>query len=278
VIRLGRASLTAELVALWRALADAGATRVPGFHDPVAREFLGPVTSRLYREHQRPIPALEVIPLRVLTIDAALTRAVDAGARQLVLLGAGFDTRAWRMDMLEKVRVFEVDHPATQQVKRTRAAHLSPRCAALTYVPVDFARDRLDDALATAGHDPRAPTVWIWEGVLMYLTDAALRGTLATVRALSAPGSTLIIHYHSPDPPGAVSALRHGLFQVLFEPHVGLRTADVLRAELEAAGFAVQTDIDAAEQAAALGARMRVGPRERTSRVAVAAPVEGASR
>lgn len=277
----GRASWTAELVAAWRALADAR-TSVPGFHDPLAREMLGPAAARWLRRGEaalarmapdgrdRMFAALSVITLRVATIDAQVRLAVAAGARQLVILGAGFDTRAHRMDELAPVRVFEVDHPATQRVKRTRAAPLPERAAELRYVPVDFARDALGEALAAAGHDPDAPTVWVWEGVVMYLRDEALRSTLAAVRGRSGPGSTLILHYHAPDPPGVISAARHALFWALGEAHVGLRSAATIRAELERAGLTVVEDTDAAEQAARLGAPFPVGPRERTSRVAVA--------
>lgn len=270
-MRPGRASATAELVALWRAVADTGVTAVPGFRDPVARRLLGAGTGRLLSAVLRAgirFPPAEVIPLRVATIDAWLARSVAEGARQVVLLGAGFDTRAWRMPELAGVRVFEVDHPDTQATKRARAAGLPVLAASVTYAPVDFARDRLVDALAAAGHAAEQPTVWIWEGVVMYLLDPAVRSTLGAVRSRWAPGSTLILHYHTPNPPGLVSVARDAMFAALGERHVGLRTPAQIAALLE--GLHIVEDTDAADQAARLGADLEVKPAERTSRVAVA--------
>jgi methyltransferase (TIGR00027 family) len=270
-MRPGRASATAELVALWRAVADTGGTAVPGFRDPVARRLLGPGASRLLgwvlRGRVR-FPPAEVIPLRVATIDRWLLRAVADGVGQLVLLGAGFDTRAWRMPELAGVRVFEVDHPDTQATKRARAEGIPVLAASVTYAPVDFARDRLQDALESAGHAADQPTVWIWEGVVMYLLDPAVRSTLDAVRSRWAPGSTLIVHYHTPNPPGLVSVARDLMFAALGEQHVGLRTPAQVAALLD--GFEIIEDTDAADQAALLGAPIDVKPAERTSRVVVA--------
>lgn len=279
-MRPRRASQTAEWVAWWRGLVDQR-TSVPGYSDPVARHMLGPWAGLWLRAGQLAFAAypvdpdarlavLSVITLRVAALDAEIRRAIAAGARQAVLLGAGFDTRAYRMPELSELRVFEVDHPSTQAVKQARARGLTPTTEDLRYVPVDFTHDDLGERLASAGHDAGAPTVWIWEGVVMYLPDEALRATLASVRARSAPGSALLLHYHEPDPPGWVTDARHLLFRALGEPHIGLRDPPTVHEELRRAGFAVADDMDAAEQAARLGAPLAVGPRERISRIAVA--------
>ncbi len=113
-----------------------------------------------------------------------------------MILGAGLDGRAWRMPELIDGKVFEVDQPATQQDKRDRAAGLSGTPP--TFVPVDFGRDRLGDALAAAGHQPDRATTWIWEGVVPYLTEAQVAATVTALAACSAPNSRLIVNFQTP--------------------------------------------------------------------------------
>src|SRR5207253_10743350 len=119
-----------------------------------------------------------------------------AAASQLVILGAGLDGRAWRLSSLSNARVFEVDHPDTQAYKRERLGALKPAAKQVDFVPVDFEADSLEASLLRAGHDAAAPTAWVWEGVVMYLTPEAVRSTLKAIAARSAPGSTLIVNYH----------------------------------------------------------------------------------
>jgi methyltransferase (TIGR00027 family) len=113
-----------------------------------------------------------------------------------VILGAGLDSRAWRMPELAGVAVFEVDQPASQQDKRNRAADLSGDPP--TFVPVDFGRDRLGEALSAAGHRAEAATTWVWEGVVPYLTREQVAATVAEVGGSSAPGSRLIVNFQVP--------------------------------------------------------------------------------
>ncbi len=162
---------------MWRALADGGDTSVPGFQDAVAVQMLGigfraalRLTQRWLRrqpvvERARNIERFDPIAIRVAAIDRELLAAVRGGCAQVVILGAGLDTRAYRFDELARATIFEVDHPATQAEKRRRAARLVARSRQI-FVPVDFTVDSLDERLATAGHDAGAPTVWIWEGVV----------------------------------------------------------------------------------------------------------------
>ena len=111
---------------------------------------------------------------RTVAIDEAVRAAASP---QVVILGAGLDGRAWRMQELRDVTVFEVDHPDSQRVKRARVSALQQVARDVRFVPVDFTRDRLDDALAAAGHDATRPTTWIWEGVVMYLELADIEAT-----------------------------------------------------------------------------------------------------
>ena len=132
---------------------------------------------------------------RTVAIDDAVRAAA---APQVVILGAGLDGRAWRMPELRDAVVFEVDHPDSQREKRARVAALQPVARDIRFVPVDFTRDRLDDALAAAGHDATRPTTWIWEGVVMYLELADIEATLSVIARRSAPRSRLIVLYLRP--------------------------------------------------------------------------------
>jgi methyltransferase (TIGR00027 family) len=267
-------------VAFWRSLGDRGATSVPGFSDPFARKLLnGPVAQFMLRRADRALRGqhselraklavrLDVVLLRVAFIDAVIA---DARPRQVVIVGAGLDTRAWRLPALRGVPVFEVDHPATQAYKRERTPLLGPALADVHFVPVDFTVDDLSRALRDAGHDPNVPTVWVWEGVIMYLDDAALRSTLAAIRASSAPDSTLIAHYHEPEATQASRSLRNALFQLLGEPQSGVRSRSAMRDELERAGFQVREDAGPPDQAARVGAPTNTHPRIAISRIIVA--------
>ena len=209
-MRAERPSRTAHFVAHGRALADLGLSHVPDFHDPTARVFLSDKGKRSLaktelasRQPKRSVGVemarvmADTIALRTAAIDAAVRDAIAAGATQLVILGAGYDGRAWRMPELVGVTVYEVDHPATQGEKRTHLAELPATGANVRFVPVDFERESLDTTLDRAGHDRASPTCWIWEGVVMYLTREAMRATLAAIAGRSAPASSLILNYHT---------------------------------------------------------------------------------
>src|SRR6185503_4337777 len=247
---------TAHFVTLGRAMADAGLSHIPGFRDPTARVFLSEKaklnlakTETAFRQGQPSIRTemartmADMIALRTAAIDAAVRDAIASGARQLVIVGAGYDGRAWRMPELTGVKVFEVDHPATQGEKRKHAGELPPPIGSVTFVSIDFERESLGNVLERAGHDRAAPTCWIWEGVVMYLTRDAMRATLADVSSASAPGSTLIVNYHM--------AHRHFLARLMFrligEPQLSAWTPDEMAADLRSAGFAVREDTGMAD-------------------------------
>jgi methyltransferase (TIGR00027 family) len=132
---------------------------------------------------------------RTVAIDADLR---DAAMPQVVILGAGLDGRAWRMHELVKSLVFEVDHPDTQQLKQQRVAPLRLEAREVRFVPVDFKRRGLAQALEDAGHDPQLPTAWLWEGVVMYLDRDEIEAILRIIQDRSALGSRLIVAYHQP--------------------------------------------------------------------------------
>ncbi len=250
-MKAGRPSRTAQFVALGRALADAGLSHVPGFSDPTARVFLNDrgkrslaKTERMAADGRRGMTfegarrMADLLALRTTTIDGAVRQAIAGGARQLVILGAGYDGRAWRLAELEGVKVFEVDHPSTQGDKRARVAALPPPRGIVSFVPIDFERETLDTVLARAGHDKALPTCWIWEGVVMYLTHDAMRATLASIAARSARGSTLIVNYHTMHR-GWLAGL---IFRLIGEPQISTWSPDEMAADLRSAGFVVSED------------------------------------
>jgi len=240
------------MVCMGRAAAH-GATDVARFSDPTALALLPPEARRrverfrageppedLRERMMRPLldRRSKVMVARTVAIDDAVR---GAAARQLVILGAGLDGRAWRMPELHDVTVFEVDHPDSQREKRARAAALAPAAREVRFVPVDFERDDLETALAAAGHDPALTTTWIWEGVVMYLARSEIESTLEVIERRSARGSRLIIVYHRP---ALVLRLVNLVVRRLGEPLRSAFTTDEMRALLARYGFRIVTDQD----------------------------------
>lgn len=133
-------------------------------------------------------------------IDEAMLAAVKRGLiKQVVLLGAGYDTRAYRFSAeLAGTQIFEVDHPATGRRKRTVVeanAQLLVDPGNVTRVEIDFRVDVLADRLKDSGFNPKLPTFFVWEGVSMYLTREQVKGTVRDLHALAAPGSELAIDF-----------------------------------------------------------------------------------
>jgi methyltransferase (TIGR00027 family) len=204
-----RASRTAVLVCQGRAAAH-GRIAQGRFADPVAMALLRDSERVVVRRVREGVPprgwagrvefemvraSAEVIVPRTVAIDDAVrARRVP----QLVIMGAGLDDRAWRMPELAGVDVFEIDHPASQRDKRSRVGDLRPLAESVRFVPVDFTRDRLDTALAPAGHRSEEVTTWIWEGVVPYLSRAEVAATVQAIGSRSAAGSRLIVNYQSP--------------------------------------------------------------------------------
>ena len=191
----------------------------------------------------------EAVVPRTVAIDAAV-RSAPAG--QVVILGAGLDGRAWRMAELAGAEVYEVDHPASQQDKRARVAALHPVAGALHWVPVDFSRDRLGDALDAAGHRADAPTSWVWEGVVAYLSRPEVEATVGAVAARSAAGSSLVVNYQAPSiAAGAGRIVARGMLALARspglwrdEPRRSAWTAPAMAALLTRHGFRVTGDED----------------------------------
>lgn len=240
-MRQGKASATSTLVAFMRALADAGVTGLREFDDAVTREVL-PLPLRLLVKGIKPLPRT--------ALRAAWHAARAAGVRQLVVLGAGLDMRAWRLADLQGVALFEVDHPATQAAKRRQVAALQAHTA-MTFVAVDLTRDDLAARLRAAGFRDDVPAMWIWQGVVMYLPRQAVAATLATLAALSAPGSRLAMTYVTPD--HAAQPALGGLLRIVTligEPFLGMLTTAEVAGLLADAGLRLLSDTDPVRWAA----------------------------
>jgi len=214
----------------------------------------------------------EVVVPRAVAIDDALR---ERPTPQLVILGAGLDARAWRLPALSTVDVFEVDHPASQADKRARVGGLTPAARSLRFVAVDLSRERLDEALAAAGHRPELPTTWLWEGVIPYLRRAEVAATLRAVGALTTAGGRLIANYQSPSMRARVGrlvarAIAGPRSALAGEPWRSLWRPAQISSLLRDHGFAVVGDDDLSTIASRLGMPATQARSLATGRVAVA--------
>ncbi|MFC7275449.1 class I SAM-dependent methyltransferase [Paractinoplanes rhizophilus] len=277
------ASRTAVIVCQGRAAAH-GRLAPDRFADPTAMPLLRAEEQaqvHLVRRGQPPAGTKPRLGYEMIRASAEImvprTVAIDDAVRaapteQVVILGAGLDGRAWRLP-LSGATFFEVDHPASQQDKRDRAESLDG--APPVFVPVDFARDVLTDALESAGHRADAPTVWVWEGVVPYLTRPEVTATVAAVAARSAAGSRLIVNYQSPS---LVSDLIRKTMSAVFrttgpwagEPWRSAWSPAAMSRLLALHGFAVRADNDLLTVATGLGVRLSQRSTLKNSRVAVA--------
>jgi len=191
--------------------------------------------------------------LRIRYTEERLQEAIDAGVSQYVILGAGFDTFALRHKGLA-VQVFEVDHPASQHVKRKRVLKANGEIPPnLVFVPVDFEIDRLDEALARTSFNPQEPAFFSWLGVTYYLTKEAIRDTLARVQGIAAPGSRIALDYkiaHHLIPPEArlFTEKVEDFVERRGEPMVSTFTPEELNTEMGQAGFTELESVPPAEQ------------------------------
>lgn len=191
-----RASRTARMVAAYRGRASVWAA--PIVCDPWASALAGEDGERDADAYDSAHAHMELfVAIRTAFLDREVERALDEGVDQVVILGAGYDTRAARLAR-EGVRFFEVDQPSTQEDKRARLGALEgyPMDAA-TFVRCDFEREDFVAVLRDAGYDPIRPAVFLWEGVVYYLTEDAVRATLQRLAESGHPDSRLFFDYVS---------------------------------------------------------------------------------
>jgi methyltransferase (TIGR00027 family) len=177
------------------------------FSDPLALTIVGMKAEDVQHDDELQTSRRAIrlfIAARSSYAEAALGRAVEQrGVRQIVILGAGLDTFAYRSRLPGNARVFEVDHPATQAWKQRRLEQAGiERPDSLIYAPVDFETDTLLNGLDAVGFDPTQRTFFIWLGVVPYLTEKAIDQTLSAIASL-AGGAEVVFDYS--DPPASFS-------------------------------------------------------------------------
>ena len=206
----GQSSRTAEYVALFRALETQQPVERRLFADPLASAFLtGPVAAvaalaripgigavvPLVLDRRVPGPRLSAVA-RTKVLDEAVEAALSEGIEQLVILGAGYDSRAYRLAGAGRIRVFEVDHPDTQVVKKRIVGNiLGGLPSHVRFVPVDFDHEDLAPVLDRAGLMPGRRTFILWEGVVSYLTPNAVDATVRWAARIAGAGSELALTY-----------------------------------------------------------------------------------
>ena len=206
-----RASRTAEFMAFFRALQDGGRLRGRRlFADPLAAAFLRPSLRLAVRLAGLPLLGAAVpwfvdrrcpgarssAIARTRLIDDMVVGAVRAGMDQVVLLGAGFDCRAYRLPGIDRGRVFELDHAAILAAKKARLRRTVGRLPDhVAFVEADFEGEGFAQVMTSAGFTQSARSFFVWEGVTNYLTADAVDTTLRSIAAVAAPGSRLLFTY-----------------------------------------------------------------------------------
>jgi methyltransferase (TIGR00027 family) len=208
----GLPSKTAVFAAAARAVGSKNPDPQQRNPDYLALKLLGPRERAILSEY--PMDALDLdftaammrlgarLPVRphafrTKAFDAALLDALREGARQVVVLGAGFDSRGYRFQsQLHGVRFLEVDYGPTQEYKKQRVQEvLGGVPANVSYVPMDFTKDSLLERLTKAGYSEQQNTFFLWEGVTFYLPESAVKDTFHFVRDHAAPNSRIAFDY-----------------------------------------------------------------------------------
>lgn len=260
-------SRTAAFVAAARQLGQLLPEHARLVDDPYGAAFASPTMAQLLdREMTRMRPLASVpglrswilyMQVRTRVIDDALREFVAAGGRQVVLLGAGYDCRALRLPELAGANVYEVDHPATQSRKRKILDRIGAESPA-NYVTWDFETrpmEDLPDELGGAGLDRADPVFTIWEGVTMYLTEAAIDASLRAIREWSCSGSQLAMTYFAKSritEPSLITRAMQAVVASIGEPWKFGWDANQLPDYLAERGFELVRDVAMSDAAAEL--------------------------
>lgn len=223
------------------------------FQDPYAERFFPTEARQILLDpalvkaelgkYEQMMPGVNgAIVARIKFIDTLLADCIADGIAQLVIIGAGYDTRAYRIEgVREHLQVFEVDHPTTQAVKTETIKEIFGRLPDhVVYVPVIFGQERLDQKLAAYGYTAAKKSLFIIEGLLMYIPPVAVDGLLAFIANGSAPGSSFVADYFD---------------TTVIDGSSALKEAQVLRQFVESEGSRLQFGIQSGEEEAFFKAR-----------------------
>ena len=176
------------------------------FDDPIAKELVGgPIRFMLQFAAMRNLTVQQTNAVakgiygvqicRTRYIDDVVQAAISQGIKQVVIMGAGYDTRPYRLPEMKSVKVFEVDLPTVQDDKEKKLRKLLGRLPDhVTFIPIDFDTQTLETVFSDTAFNPAKPAVFIWEGVTQYISEEAVRMTLAFV-GKSASGNILVFTY-----------------------------------------------------------------------------------
>jgi methyltransferase (TIGR00027 family) len=232
-------------------------TRVPAdYGDPAADEALAVDVAA---GHEAPVSRMhDYLAARTAFFDRTVTGALGRGVAQVVVGAAGYDGRAFRYAK-PGVRWFEVDHPATQRDKLRRLERLGIDASRVRFVEADFTRDPVAGRLRAAGLDPDEPSLFLLEGVAVYLEPAVLEDVLGQFRQVAAPGSSLAISVSLSRPPGDSARARfQATVAALGEPARSTFEAAEAEALLARTGWQLAAAVGDDRQAAVGRDRLRV--------------------
>jgi methyltransferase (TIGR00027 family) len=208
-VEKGKTSITAEAVCAFRSIAALDPDPKTRNPDYMAKNFVNPALVGIIPGLGQKFDSAKIsidmqdtgvfyyVNARTLHMDNLLKHALDDGASQVVVLGAGFDSRAYRFhEKYPTVRFFEIDLPATSLDKQKRVENiLKEKPEWVSFVPIDFNTQTLDEVLAKAGFSKNLKTFYIWEGVTYFISEIGVDNTLRFIAEQSAPGSQLVFDY-----------------------------------------------------------------------------------
>ncbi len=212
------------------------------FHDPYAASFFSPEEQKKLETPEQARASIEfynqlmpgangAIVSRIKFIDEFLKACAHRDFRQVVIIGAGYDTRAYRIEEAkENLQFIEIDHPLTQEAKiETIKRVFGTLPEHVSYIPFIFGQDQLNEKWVQAGCGKGKKTLFIIEGLLMYIPEQAVDGLLNFIRTFSSAGSALVADYFHSDVINGTS---------------GLREAEVLKNFVEEAGSSLMFGLD----------------------------------
>ncbi len=223
------------------------------FEDQFALPFIGQQSESSFKSLQTPEAKFtrSCILCRSRYAEDLLYKAISRGVKQYVILGAGLDSFAYQnKNLSDKLRIFEVDHPASQEWKRKRIEEAGISLPEnVCFVPIDFELQSLEEGMAQGGYIPDDPTFFSWLGVTYYLTEDAVFNTLQYVATSAAPDSEIVFEYVLPDSMLSEEVLamfknsRH-VFGGFGEPWISTFSPDYMASKLNEIGFDLIEEID----------------------------------